>query len=83
MLKINFDNVWLKHLINLRGISQTELAARVGVSIQTISNYVVGRRVPDMVTLAEIFRALDMTAGEARNAFGELFVVEEVGDDSV
>ena len=82
MLRINFDRAWLRYLIDMRGVSLTELARRMGVTLQTVSNFVVGRREPSTKMLARIFTALNMTAGEATAAIGELYKVEvESGTD--
>jgi transcriptional regulator with XRE-family HTH domain len=76
MLQIKFDKAWLRYLIDMRGVSLTELARRMGVTLQTVSNFMVGRRQPSTKMLARIFTALGMTADEAQAAIAELYKVE-------
>ena len=80
-MQIKFDGEWLRYLIRMRGLSQTELAARMNVAGQTVSNFVNGRTVPSWPMLARLFVALDMSLDEARCAFIELFNVVEVNDE--
>ena len=50
---------WLNKAINDRGMTQTELARRSGISRQAINNYLSGRReTPEPEALINIARAL-------------------------
>lgn len=51
-----------------RGMSQGELAQRLGVTRQTVSNWECARTIPDAVALGAIARALDTTADELLGA---------------
>lgn len=44
------------------GITQSELAARIGVSVSTIAAWEHGRRYPSHTTLQRLYEALDLDA---------------------
>ena len=48
--------------IKRSGISQTELARKIGVSQQAISSYLNGRKLPALNTLANLCKLLDLDA---------------------
>lgn len=52
-----------KHSLSptVRGISQAELAAKVGIGKMAISNYECGERVPSMVILKKIAEVLGVS----------------------
>ena len=54
----------MKRLRTERGITQKELARRLGVSPSTVGMYEQGRRIPDSRTLKRIASALDCSADE-------------------
>jgi len=78
MFQVNFDKAWLRYLIDSRDVSLTELARRMGVALQTVSDFMTGKRRPNDRMLAKIFDALDMTLSEAQAAYSELKQVVEV-----
>ena len=49
----------LKHLRLKAGLTQAQLARKLGISASTVGMYEQGRREPDNFTLAKIFRTLD------------------------
>jgi len=51
----------LKTARNLKGLKQKDLAGLLNVSPKTISDYELGEREPDLKTLAELSRILDVT----------------------
>lgn len=57
-------NEKLKDLRNYHGISQSELARRVGVGKTTISEIERGDRLPNVLTAIRIARALETTVEE-------------------
>jgi transcriptional regulator with XRE-family HTH domain len=54
-------NERIKKIRKQKGLSQTELGDRIGVSQQVITNYERGLREPDIETLLKIAGALDVT----------------------
>lgn len=54
----------LYEAIKLSGISQTEIARRLGVKQQTVSSYVNGKKMPALDTLANLCVILDLDANE-------------------
>ena len=59
------DFKWrLKRTMTLRCIGQAQLAERSGISQATISNYLNGKNMPDILKLNELARALDVDAAE-------------------
>ena len=57
-------NEKMRQLRAERGITQKELARRLGVSPSAVGMYEQGRRVPDSRTLSRIAAALDCSADE-------------------
>ena len=57
-------NEKLKDLRDYHGISQSELARRVGVGKTTISEIERGDRLPNVITAIRIARALEKTVEE-------------------
>lgn len=54
----------LRQLRQERGLSQEQLAARLGVRQEWISRYEVGERRLDVVELVELARALEVSLAE-------------------
>jgi len=54
-------NERIKKIRKQKGLSQTDLGERIGVSQQVITNYERGLREPDIETLLKIAGALDVT----------------------
>jgi transcriptional regulator with XRE-family HTH domain len=81
MFQRKFNRAWLRYLIDMRGMTLTEVARRMGVSLQTVSNFMVGRREPSDVMLGRMFAALGMTLTEATAAWAELYDIIEVDND--
>ncbi len=50
--------------IKLSGLTQTELASRLGVNQATISHYVKGDKLPALDTLANLCMILDLDAND-------------------
>ena len=50
--------------IKQTGLSQTEIAKRLGVKQQTISLYVLGKVLPSLDTFANLCEILDLDANE-------------------
>ena len=50
--------------IRLSGLTQTELARRLGIGQQTISHYVKGDKMPALDTFANLCAVLDLDANE-------------------
>lgn len=48
----------LQYLMNIRWVTQDELAKRIGTSQQMISRYLTGRSIPSAITLKRIALAL-------------------------
>ena len=46
------------------GLSQTELAQRIGIKQQTISEYIKGKSMPSIETFANLCYMLDLDANE-------------------
>ena len=51
----------IKFWIEVRGISQRELAERIGITEVSISRYVAGQRAPSSLTLCKISKVLGCT----------------------
>ncbi|MBQ8685987.1 MAG: helix-turn-helix transcriptional regulator [Clostridia bacterium] len=54
----------IKNAIKYSGLSQTEIAAKLGVKQPTVSEYVSGRSFPALDTLANLCKVLDLDANE-------------------
>jgi len=81
MFQRKFNRAWLRKLIDMRGMTLTEVARRMGVSLQTVSNFMVGRREPSDKMLGRLFAALGMTLTEVKAAWSELYDIIEVKDE--
>lgn len=53
------NNNRIRKLMELRGVSQTELVSKTGISKASISRYVSGGRVPKQQALYKLAKALD------------------------
>ena len=59
------DFKWrLKRTMTMRGIGQAKLAEMSGISQKTISNYLNGKNMPDILKLNKLARALDVDVSE-------------------
>ena len=59
------DFQWrLKRTMTLRCIGQAQLAEMSGLSQKTISNYLTGKSMPDILKLNKLARALDVDVAE-------------------
>ena len=59
------DFKWrLKRTMTMRGIGQAKLAEMSGISQKTISNYLNGKNMPDILKLNKLARALDVDVAE-------------------
>jgi transcriptional regulator with XRE-family HTH domain len=54
----------LGEILNLKNMQQRDLADRVGMKQNSISQYVTALREPDLVTFVKICRVLDVSADE-------------------
>lgn len=54
----------LNRIMDMRGISQKELAAVIGIASASISRYVTGNREPDIRTLVKIAETLHVSIDE-------------------
>lgn len=54
----------LAEAIKMSGLSQTEIARRLGVSQQTISHYVKGDKMPSLDTFSNLCVILDLEPAE-------------------
>ena len=54
----------LKHALEMKGVSQRELAKRTGITEASISRYISGEREPRAYTLSKIASVLHMTMDE-------------------
>ena len=54
----------LKKELLLCGLTQKEIAQKIGVSQQTISHYIKGDKMPSLDTLANLCVALDLDPAE-------------------
>ena len=50
--------------IKLSGMTQSQIAQKVGVSQQTISHYLKGDKMPSLDTLANLCEVLDLDAND-------------------
>lgn len=64
MITLNQIQQQLATAIKQSGITQTELAKRLGISQQTISHYIKGDKMPALDTLANLCVILDLDANE-------------------
>ena len=63
---ITLDNIKAKlaEAIKHSGLSQSEIARRLGVAHQQVSGYVCGKQMPALDTLANLCVVLDLDANE-------------------
>lgn len=54
----------LTEAIKLSGMTQTELAKRLGINQATVAHYVKGDKLPALDTLANLCAVLDLDANE-------------------
>lgn len=72
----------IKNRIAELGVSQTDVAEAVGISLQRLNNYIGGRRMPDLPTLMRLASALDTTtdwllgAEDSRSAVARVVTAE-------
>lgn len=64
MVTLNEIQKRLAEQIKQSGISQTELAKRLGIAQPTISHYLKGDKMPALDTLANLCIILDLDANE-------------------
>ena len=64
MIKMEEIRKKLIEEIKQAGISQTELAKKIGVGQPTISYYMKGKKMPSMETFANLCEVLDLDANE-------------------
>lgn len=64
MITLENIRVRLIEAIKQSGLSQTELAKRVGVIQQSIAQYLSGRAMPALDTFAKLCAVLDLDANE-------------------
>lgn len=62
-IKLKFQEV-VKEAINYSRLSQSEVARRIGVSQQTMSNYLKGKILPAFDTFANLCEVLDLDPAE-------------------
>lgn len=60
----NKTGLFISKLRREQGITQKELADRIGVSDKTVSKWETGRSIPDMLYLESLCTALDVTMNE-------------------
>lgn len=59
-----------------RGLSQTELAARVGIRSAAISNYEKGKRLPDMAMIEKLAEVLEVRVADFLNKWNDNLYIE-------
>ncbi len=64
MITISQIQERLSKELKLCGLTQKEIADRIGVSQQTISHYIKGDKMPSIDTLANLCVALDLDVAE-------------------
>ena len=62
-IKTKFQEV-VKEAMKYSGLSQSEVARRIGVSQQTMSNYLKGKIMPAFDTFANLCKVLDLDPAE-------------------
>jgi len=63
-MRENTFGAYLLQVIRLHDLSQKEAAAMLNLSPQTLSNYILNKRIPDMKTLAHILNVFHMDANK-------------------
>ena len=64
MITLDQIRIKLQEGIKLSGMSQSEIARRVGITAQSVSSYMLGHRMPALDTLANLCVVLDLDANE-------------------
>ena len=64
MITINEIQERLSKELKLCGLTQKQIAEKIGVSQQTISHYIKGDKMPSLETLANLCVALDLDPAE-------------------
>ncbi len=64
MITLNTIKEKLADAIKQSGLSQSEIARRIGVAHQQVSGYVCGKQMPALDTFAKLCVALDLDANE-------------------
>lgn len=64
MITLNLIRAKLQEAIKQGGLSQTELARRLGIGQQTVSEYLHGKSMPALDTLANLCAVLDLDAND-------------------
>ncbi len=62
MIKIKEIQIRLRQAIKLCGMSQKEIAARLGISPSTVSKYIRLDKFPSIETFANLCRIIDVSA---------------------
>ncbi len=65
MSEINNSNIFadrLNFIMSIRNVTNAQLAEQTFVATSTIAGYRVGNRLPNIITLREICRTLDVSA---------------------
>lgn len=64
MIELNSIRIKICEAIKQSGMTQVELAKRVGIAQQTINQYISGRALPALDTFATLCEVLDLDANE-------------------
>lgn len=64
MITLEHIRMKITEIIKQSGLTQTELARRLGIGQQTISHYVKGDKMPALDTFANLCAVLDLDANE-------------------
>ncbi|MDE7380316.1 MAG: helix-turn-helix domain-containing protein [Clostridia bacterium] len=64
MATLNNIRIKLQEAIKQSGLTQTELAKKIGVHYSAIGQYLSGRSMPALDTLAKLCAVLDLDANE-------------------
>lgn len=64
MVTLNKIRAKLQEAIKQSGLSQTEIANKIGVGQQTVSEYLHGKSMPALDTFANLCAVLDLDANE-------------------
>lgn len=64
MIELNNIRIKIIEAIKQSGLSQTEIANKIGVGQQTVSEYLRGKSMPALDTFANLCAVLDLDANE-------------------
>ena len=64
MIELNCIRIKICEAIKQSGLTQVELAKRIGIAQQTINQYISGRALPALDTFATLCEVLDLDANE-------------------